>query len=167
MIERETYMIDCPECHGAGKVTTTYREAAPKKSVAQKKGISIGTLVFMDGPDKPKAWVGKVAKWSRKWWPFFACFSVILLVAYGFDKTIDHVIDSSNVAAAIKAKQDYLIVQYNDANEVQRCFLSPSKDGDVTVVGKGVIVWVPDVDNPGDIPAHVGLSDLSKCLRYK
>lgn len=147
-------MIDCPECKGAGKIADSYRENAKVES--QKK--------------KP----GAFSTWVHDWWPIFGGLILVLGIGYGGCKFINLIDDAAvkadaaqRKAEAEKPRHGYLIVQYNDANEVQRCWLSPNKDAEVAVVGKGVYIYMADIKNPGVIPASVGVTDMSKCVSYR
>lgn len=145
-------MIDCPECKGAGKIANNYRENAMVERSTEEKSFCI---------------IDATGRWIKDWWPVIAVITMVSGIGYGGCRIINVLDEASAKAAAEQPKHGYLIVQYNDANEVQRCYISPSKDGDVTIVGKGIIVYMSDVDKPGAVPANVGVSDLSKCLRYQ
>lgn len=148
-------MIDCPECKGAGKMATSYREAPAQKPAEEKEEVCI--LDAVGGFFK--------AMWQffLNWWGAFVVVAALLFLAW----FVHFAWVETGKKEAIKAKQVYLIVQYDDANQVQRCFLSPNKDSDVTIVGKGAIVYMDNIDQPGTVPATVGVSNLSKCLRYQ
>jgi len=144
-------MIDCPECKGAGKIATNYRENAK----LDKKNIKLSNV------------------WIHNRIPVLAFIAIIYSIVYGSYKIInsDKIINTYNARVTATQsnipKSGYLIVQYNEANEVQQCWLSPHKYEEVSIVGKGVYIYMNDIKNPGVIPSSVGVTDLSKCISYQ
>jgi hypothetical protein len=152
-------MIDCPECNGAGQIATSYREAAPKKTVPQKKERSH----FLN---MAKAWASAVADFLGEYGGFLLVLTILVAILYIAFNGIRADIKARDLKAIEDAKHGYFIAQYDEANTVQRCWITPSKD-EVVLVGKGAYVWVYDMDNPGGIPTSIGISTPSKCVRIQ
>lgn len=145
-------MIDCPECNGAGSIATSYREVQPKKPIVKVK--------------KKSLIMARTKAWCKEYWGMFPVIAVIGALATLMFRGISGDIERASLKRIEDAKHGYFIVQYDEANAVQRCWITPSKE-EISLVGKGAYAWVYDMDNPGDIPASIGISIPSKCVRIK